>query len=372
MVRCLPLVGEDIDDVSHLHLVHGHLDGQRSRVLHGVEEDRGDHAADAHAAGPLVGHAGDVIAHVPQDGVCGALPGRARAHDVADVRQRVPLLLQLLDLRQHVPILQLDRAPGSLHLEHRKGVQGDVGPGPSIGSGGKVVGVGLAGNLEDGHRDLLQHLAPGCEPLCVGPRLDHLLCLGVASLHLLLHVEECIEHKDDILEGLGRCIRQVRLIQCTHEVLHVVATLHLPEQLHGLLRTDERRARLPTDDGAQKLRLGVGGVVHPRRHPVGDEVHEEVLLPGGRLLQQLRDGDGLGHVEGQRHDALRLALFNVRVVLRLEAEGLLIGDFGDLHHGALLGRRGLVAAGRLAAAGILDVCHCSAVAAEHDRRKRGI
>eukprot|EP00959_Pyramimonas_sp_CCMP1952_P330125 6912148-Pyramimonas_sp.AAC.1 len=80
-----------------------HLDGQGAGVLHGVEEDGRDLAADADAAGALVRHVRDVVAHVPQDGVGGGFTARARAHHVAHVRQREPLLLQLFDLRARTP-----------------------------------------------------------------------------------------------------------------------------------------------------------------------------------------------------------------------------------------------------------------------------
>lgn len=82
--------------LAHLEVVHGHLNGQRPRVLHGVVEDGRDALADADATALLVGDVGYVLTEEPQNGVGGALAAGPGPHDVADVGQREALLPQLL------------------------------------------------------------------------------------------------------------------------------------------------------------------------------------------------------------------------------------------------------------------------------------
>mmetsp|Transcript_6402 Transcript_6402/g.11708 ORF Transcript_6402/g.11708 Transcript_6402/m.11708 type:complete len:239 (-) Transcript_6402:808-1524(-) len=88
----------DINHIPHVHVLHVHLHRQRAGVLHGVEEDGGDHAAEHKTACALVRGEGDVVTHVPKDGVGSRLSGGARAHNVSDVHERKALLFQLGDL----------------------------------------------------------------------------------------------------------------------------------------------------------------------------------------------------------------------------------------------------------------------------------
>jgi hypothetical protein len=64
-------------------------------------------------------------------------------------------------------------------LEHRRGVQRDVGTGGGVGGWGEVVGVGLAVHLEDGDGDLRRQLGLGGEPFGIGPAVDDLFGLGL-------------------------------------------------------------------------------------------------------------------------------------------------------------------------------------------------
>ena len=61
------------------------FDRQGTGVFGGVEEDRGDLAAQDHAACSFVWHMGDVIAGLPEHGIYGAFAGAAGSHHVADV-----------------------------------------------------------------------------------------------------------------------------------------------------------------------------------------------------------------------------------------------------------------------------------------------
>mmetsp|Transcript_58183 Transcript_58183/g.161157 ORF Transcript_58183/g.161157 Transcript_58183/m.161157 type:complete len:626 (+) Transcript_58183:355-2232(+) len=69
----LALVREDVDGVVHVELRHITLERESTRVLHGVEEDGSDLAANADTAGALVRHVRNIIAHVPEDRVGGRL-----------------------------------------------------------------------------------------------------------------------------------------------------------------------------------------------------------------------------------------------------------------------------------------------------------
>ena len=126
MLLDLALVGEDVDDVAHVHAIDVGLEGQGAGVLHGVEEDGGDGAADADGAELLVGHARVLVAHEPEDRIRRGLARGAGADDVADVREWEALRLELLDL-----LLAVGDAV-ALVLQHGQRVQRDVGAGPGV------------------------------------------------------------------------------------------------------------------------------------------------------------------------------------------------------------------------------------------------
>ncbi len=54
--------------------------------------------------------------------------------------------------------------------------------------------------------------------------------------------------------------------------------------------------------GRQEAGLDLGGIVHAGRHPVGQQVQQEGLLAGGRVLDQLDQFGGLGGGQGQRRN----------------------------------------------------------------------
>mmetsp|Transcript_29766 Transcript_29766/g.65014 ORF Transcript_29766/g.65014 Transcript_29766/m.65014 type:complete len:625 (-) Transcript_29766:76-1950(-) len=308
MAGRLALVRENVNHVAHGHVPDGHLNGEGAGVLHGVEEDGRDLLADAHAAGALVGHVGDVVAHVPQDGVGGGLAAGAGAHHIAHVSQREPLRLQLLNLLVAV----VDAVAGV--LEHGEGVEGDVGAGPGVGRGREVVRVGLARHLEHRHRDLLRHVRLRQEPLRVRPRLHHLLGGGVATLGLGLDVVEGVEHQEAVLELLGSDGRQLGVVQGVDQGLDVVSTLHGPKELDSLLGGKERRLSRALGHRGQKASLDVRGVIHAGGDAGGQQLLDEILLTCRRGLSKLHKLSHLLRVERLRHDPLRLTLIDVLVV----------------------------------------------------------
>ena len=227
MLAHFAFIGVDVDHVAHLEFGDIHLDGQGTGVFHGVEEDRGDLAAEAETAGALVGHVGDVVAEEPQHGVGGRLARGASADHVAHVGDREALGLHFLDL--------LQRAGGAGHfrndafalvLEHGVGMQRNVGARPGVRRGGEVVGVGLARHLEDGESDLLGQCWLGEEPLGLGPGLHDVLGHRVAGLGALFHVVEGIEHQQGVLELFAGLLGELGIVQQLDQGGDVVAALH--------------------------------------------------------------------------------------------------------------------------------------------------
>src|SRR5690606_5965293 len=90
--------GVDVDDVASVHVLDVALEGEGACIFHGVEEDRGDLAADAHAAVTLVGNVRDVVADVPEYGVGGRFARGAGTDHIANQGNGEALLLQFLDL----------------------------------------------------------------------------------------------------------------------------------------------------------------------------------------------------------------------------------------------------------------------------------
>mmetsp|Transcript_72110 Transcript_72110/g.201250 ORF Transcript_72110/g.201250 Transcript_72110/m.201250 type:complete len:364 (+) Transcript_72110:1710-2801(+) len=312
----LALVGVDVDNIAHVQLgdVVGD-DGQSPCVLVGVEEDGRNRVADDDAAKLLVGNARVLVAHEPQDGVRGRLSGGAGADDVAHVGQRETLFLQLRDLLLAV----VDTV--ALVLEHGQGVQRDVWPRPGVLCGRQVVGVGLAGDLEDGERVLLRNLAAAREPLGVRPALHDLLGVGVAGLELFLDVELGVEHQDRVGELLGGDRRKGGVVESSDEGSNIVATDHLAQHLHCQLLADQRRRGLALGHRSKEGGLHVRGVVHARRHARREQLLGELRL---RVAGPLEDLHALGRplrAQDLRHDAHGGALGHVLLVLRLEGAG---------------------------------------------------
>mmetsp|Transcript_7519 Transcript_7519/g.14716 ORF Transcript_7519/g.14716 Transcript_7519/m.14716 type:complete len:408 (-) Transcript_7519:24-1247(-) len=316
------LLGVEVDDLSHLHVAHIKLDGERSRVLHRVEEDGGDLRPEADAARALVGHVRDVLAHEPQHRVGGALAGGASADHIAYIGEGETLLLQRLHLldRPDSPVLvRLDTL--ARQLQHSETVQRDIGTAPRVGSGRKIVGVGLSLDEEDGGGDLIRDIRPREKPLSLRPALHHLRGERVASLRLLLDVKEGIKHEQHVLKTLRSDGAKLLVVEKIHQSRHVVPSLHGAKQLGSQLGVHDGALGLASGDGGEKASLDIRSLVHTRGHAVGDEVDHEVLLALGGVLEELDEISALLRVEGLGHDAHGSALSNKLVVLGLEGGG---------------------------------------------------
>mmetsp|Transcript_19096 Transcript_19096/g.41260 ORF Transcript_19096/g.41260 Transcript_19096/m.41260 type:complete len:232 (+) Transcript_19096:622-1317(+) len=223
------LIGVDVDDVAHVHVVHVHLERKGARVLHRVEEDGRDLGSDADAARALVRHHGDVIAHVPEDGVGGRLSRRAGADDVANVGEREARLgVELVDL-----LLGVGDALARV-LEHRQSVERDVWSRPGVRSRRQVVCVRLTHNLEDRDGHLLRNLRLGHKPLGVSPGLDNLLGCLVTIRTLVMHIVLSIENERE----LGKCfygrIRELGVVESINQRLDVISPHHGAQKLHSM------------------------------------------------------------------------------------------------------------------------------------------
>ena len=75
--------------------------------------------------------------------------------------------------------------------------------------------------------------------------------------------------------------------------LDVEAAQHGAEQLRRADLGDEGGRLLALRDLRQELGLDLGGVVHARRHAVGDQVDEECFLARWRIFQQGNQFGGL-------------------------------------------------------------------------------
>jgi hypothetical protein len=266
---------------------------------------------------------------VAQMTLLGALAAGAGADHVAHVGHQVALLLQVLDELHRAPLavfLGLERRVGARVLEHRQVVQRDVRAAPGVGRGAEVVGVGLAGHLEDGDGDRLRHFGPAGEPLGVGPAAHHVLGHGVAGLRLLRDIVEEVEHQQCLLEPCCGHRRQRGVVQQLDQRVHVVAADHGAQQFGGLRLAEHADRDVAVRDRGQEAGLDLRRVVHARRHAVRQQVEQEGFFARRRRLDEFdQRGDLLG-AERQRRDAER-------------------GAFGDmltvgLQHGVAPGKRG--------------------------------
>ena len=184
--------------------------------------------------------------------------------------------LQLLEGADLAGLVGLDAGAGV--LQHGQGVERDVGAAPGVGGRGQVVGVGLAGDLEDGQREALGHLGAAGEPLGLGPGLQHRLGVGVARVGLGLHLGEGVEDQQGLLQALGGQGAHLGIVQQVDEGLHVEAAEHGAQQLRGLLARDQGDLLGALGHAGQEGGLHPGGVIHAGGHAVDEEVQEESLL----------------------------------------------------------------------------------------------
>ena len=299
VLQGLALIGTQLDHVAHIHLVDVQLDGQGAGIFHGVVEDGSDLGAQADAAEPLVRHEGNVLAGEPQHGIGRRLARRTGADHVTHIGDQIALLGQAFQLLQRAALASLvGLDAGTGILQHGKRMQGDVGTAPGVGSGRQIVGIGLAGHLEDGDGEGLRHFRTRGEPLGIGPGLQHALGIGIALIGQGLDVMEEVEHQQGLLQALGGDTAHLGVAQQLDQRLDVEAAQHGAQQLGRLFARNQRTGLGALGDLVQIFGLDLGGVVHTGGNPVGDQLDESLFLALGRVPQKSDQGFGL--LGGQR------------------------------------------------------------------------
>ncbi len=317
------VIDPEFDLVAHIELAAIDLDRQRAGIFHGVEEDRRDLGTQTHAAETLVRHEGDVLAGEPQHRVGRGLARGAGADHVADVGDQVALGLQVFeefDRTAHAGFFRFDA--GTRVLQHRQGVQRDVGARPGVRRRRQVVGVGFAGDFE--HGELLRRgdFRAAGEPLGVGPRLHHGLGVGVARRGEFLDVMEIVEHQQGRLQTLGGHRTDLRIAQQVDHRFDVEATQHGAQQFGRLGARHQPTGEVTLGNPGQKIGLDLGRIIDACRYPVRQQFNQKCLLAGGRVLEQFDELSRLFLGQGQRGNA----------------EGGTLGDMGTVSfkHGGFL------------------------------------
>jgi hypothetical protein len=88
----------------------------------------------------------------------------------------------------------------------------------------------------------------------------------------------------------------------------------LPSSSIACLRSISGAAGLAFHDRAEKGRFDVGGLVDAGRHAVADQVEQEGLFAGRRVLQQLHELRGPLRAERLGHDALGGAFLDMAAI----------------------------------------------------------
>ncbi len=123
----------DVDHIAHFQLGDIHFDRQGAGIFHSVEEDGGNLATEANAAGALVRHERNVVAHEPEHRVGGGFTGRAGTDHVTHVSQRETFLFQGIDGLDGADDAILVRGDaGTDVLQHSQRVQRNVRAGPCV------------------------------------------------------------------------------------------------------------------------------------------------------------------------------------------------------------------------------------------------
>ena len=86
-------------------------------------------------------------------------------------------------------------------LQHRQTVEGNIRASGGVGGRREVVGVGFAGNFEDGDGDGFWEFGTTGKPICICPGIDDLFGVGVA-----------LGEFEDVVEGIENeeCFTQCR------------------------------------------------------------------------------------------------------------------------------------------------------------------
>src|SRR5690606_28053300 len=308
----LAFVGVDVDGVAHVQVIAVELDRQGASIFHGVVEDGGNLGAEAEATGALVRYVGNVVAEEPQHRAGGGLAGRTGTDHVTDVGNGQALGLHGFDLLQRADdarLNRLDAVTGRLHPG--LGVQRDVRTRPGIRSGGQVVGVGFAGNLEYGQADFFRNGRAVGEPFAVSPGLQDCLGILVALLGAVGHIVEGVEHQQGVLELFGGGGGQLVVVEQLYHGGDVVAALHGAQQLNGADLVQQRGSGFALGHCGQEGSLDVGSFIHSRRNAVDEQIKQEFFFASRRVLQEINQTSGLFGIKRLRHDALGGAFFNV-------------------------------------------------------------
>ena len=315
-------VNLQFDLVAHVHLAGVDFDRQRAGIFHGVEEDRRDLGAEADAAETLVRDEGNVFAGEPQHRVGGGLARRTGTDHVTDVGDQVALggqFFQLLERAARTRLVGFDTRPRV--LQHGQRVQRNIGARPGIGGRGKVVGVGFAGDLENGQLLRSRHFRTRGKPLAVGPRLHDRLGIGVAGLGQFGNIVEEVEDQQRLLETFGGDGADAGIGQQVDQRLDVETAQHGTEQFGGLGPGNQGTGFLALGHLGQELGLDLGGVIDAGRHAISDQLDQGGFLALRRVLQQGDQFGGLLLGQGQRGDSEGCTLGNVGTI------GFKHGDF---------------------------------------------
>ena len=208
-------------------------------------------------------------------------------------------------------------------LVHRQGVQGDVGARPGVLGGGKVVGVGFAGDFEHRHGQLFRQGGARGEPVGFGPASQHAPGVRIAVFGALLNIVEGVENQQDVAKLVRRGRRHFAVVEQLNERCDIVAAEHRAEQPHRRGAVDQGGFRPALGERGKKARLDVGGLVNAGRHPVGDQIEQECFFPGWRIFEQFHQVGDLGGGQRQRRDAEFGPLANVLSIFPQQAQALL-------------------------------------------------
>ena len=289
----------DGDDIPGVHLGDVHGQRQSAGVLGGVEEDRGDDAADDDATALFIRHRRDSVADMPEHAVAGALAGGAGADDIADEGYLEALLAEFGDGFQPA---------GEAGLAHGQGVQRDIGAAPGVAGRGKIVGVDLAVDLEHLHLDDFGHACLVLEPIGSGPRLHDRFGSGVA-LRQGRHFIKGIIDEGNAGERTGGIVGQRRVLEGIDQRLDVVAADHCAEDDNGFFFGHQRRTGFPLENLPEKVGFYLGCRIDARGDALLQQVQQELFLPIGGILQQFDQILRLVGIERQGRDPLGVALF---------------------------------------------------------------
>ncbi len=326
VLQCGDLAGGFVDLqfdlVTHVHLAGIDFDWQCAGIFHGIEEDRSDLGAEADAAETLVRDEGNVFTGEPQHRVGGGLAGRTGTDHVTNVGDQVALFgqgFELLDRAARTRLVGFDTR--TRVLQHGQGVQRNVRTRPSIRCRRQVVGIGFAGDLEDGQLLRSRYGRAGGEPFAISPRLHDALGIGVAALGQFGDIMEEVENQQGLLQAFGRSGAAVGAGQQVDQRLDVVAAQHGAKQFGGLDLGDQRTVFFALGKLGQEFGLDLGGIIHTGRNAVGDQLDQSGFFASGGILQQGDQFSGLLLGQGQRRDTEGCTLCYVGAV------GFKHGDF---------------------------------------------